>query len=88
MRKVKLDDVRIDQTMTIYRTGSIKGGTITSGVRVLSLSIDVDSPEPPERVAELIRVARESCFTHGALTQPVEIQTSLTLNGEPLTAEA
>ncbi len=88
MRKVKLDDVRIDQTMTIYRTGSIKGGTITSGVRVLSLSIDVDSPEPPERVAELIRVARESCFTHGALTQPVEIHAALTLNGEPLAEEA
>jgi hypothetical protein len=82
MRKVELDDVRIDQTMTIYRTGSIKGGTIKSGVRVLELSIDVDSAESPETVSELIRVARESCFTHGALVERVEIQAALTLNGE------
>jgi hypothetical protein len=84
MRKVELDDVRVDQTMTIYRTGSIKGGTIKSGVRVLELSIEVDSPEAPETVSELIRVARESCFTHGALVEPVEITTALTLNGEAL----
>ena len=82
MLKIELEDVRIDQTMPIYRTGSIMRGTIQSGVRVLEVAIEIDSPEPRERLAELVRVAREACFTHGALANPVEIETSLTLNGE------
>ena len=79
---MELDDVRVDQTMTIYRTGSVKGGTIRSGVSLLELSIEVDSQAPDEEIAELVRVARESCFTHGALTEPVEVRAALTLNGK------
>lgn len=84
MRKVQLDEVRIDQTMTFFREGSIMRGTITSGARLLEVAIEVESPEPEDTVAELVRVAKESCFTHGALAAPVEVRTSLTLNGTPL----
>ena len=32
--------------------------------------------------AELVRVAKESCFTHSALAQPVPVETTLSLNGQ------
>ena len=84
MLKIELDDVRIDQTLTFFRTGSILRVTIESGARLLEVRVAVDSPEPRERLIELVRVAKESCFTHGALAQPVEVQTTLTVNGDPV----
>ena len=86
MLKLELQDVRIDQRLDIYRTGSIRGGTIKSGARALSLEIDIVSDEPPERIVELVRVARESCFTHGALAEVVPVSASLSLNGRSLPA--
>jgi uncharacterized OsmC-like protein len=82
MLKLALEDVRIDQTLELYRTGSVRAGTIKSGCREMTLQINVVSPDPPEKIAELIRVAQESCFVHGSLTEVVPVTT--TLNGEPL----
>jgi hypothetical protein len=84
MLKLELADVRIDQTLSFYRTGSILRGTIESGAQLLDVRIEIDSPEPRERLVELVRVAKESCFTHGALARPVDVRSSLTLNGEPV----
>jgi organic hydroperoxide reductase OsmC/OhrA len=83
MLKVELDDVRVDQTLTFYREGSILAGSIKAGAHRLDAHIAIDSPEPRERLLELIRIAKESCFTHGALANPVDVGTTLTLNGEP-----
>lgn len=82
MLKLDLHDVRIDQTLDTYRAGSIRGGTIRTGARELKLEIDIVSNEPPDRIAELVRVAKESCFTHGALAEVVPVTATLRLNGE------
>ncbi len=86
--KLTLRSVRLDQTTRFYRTGSILGGTIKSGSLGVDVNIDVHSDEPAERVAELIRIAKKSCFTHGAVADPVTIETHLRLNGQPLAAGA
>lgn len=86
--KLALKDVRVDQTVRYYRQGSILGGTIKSGSLGVQAVIEVDSDEPAQRIAELIRVAKASCFTHGALAEPVPVETSLTLNGQPLEVRA
>ena len=86
--KLDLKNVRVDQTTRFYREGSVLGGTIKSGSLGAMMDIDVDSDEPPERIAELIRVAKASCFTHGAIAEPVAIETTLRLNGQPLEAGA
>ena len=87
MLKLDLQDVKIDQRLDIYRTGSIRGGTIKSGARALTLHIEIVSGEAPDRIAELVRVAKESCFTHGALAEVVPVSASLILNGQPLEQE-
>lgn len=86
--KLAIRNVRLDQTVRFYRAGSILGGTIKSGSLGLDVNIDVDSDEPAERIADLIRVAKASCFTHGTIAEPVTIETSLRLNGQPLEAGA
>ena len=82
--KLELKNVRLDQTTRFYRAGSVLAGTIKSGSLGLEVSIDVESDEPTERIAELIRVAKASCFTHGAIAEPVSVEARVRLNGEPL----
>lgn len=82
--KLTLRDVHVDQTVRFYRDGSVLGGTIKSGSMGIDVVVDIASDEPKERIAALIRVARASCFTHGAIASPVSIDTSARLNGKPL----
>jgi hypothetical protein len=84
MLKLELRDIRLAQRMKFFRSGSIRAGTIKCGVTVLEIDIEIDADETPERIAELVRVAKESCFTHGAFAEPVPVETAAKLNGEPL----
>jgi len=82
--KLELKQVHIDQVIRFFRKGSILGGTIQSGSLGLEVRVDVESEESPEKIARLVRVAQESCFTHGAIANPVPVETDVWLNGQPL----
>jgi uncharacterized OsmC-like protein len=84
MRKIELKQVHVDQVIRFFRKGSILGGTVQSGSHGIEVHVDVESDAPKETIARLVRVAQESCFTHGALAAPVPVETSVRLNGEPL----
>jgi hypothetical protein len=82
--KLELKQVHVDQVIRFFRKGSIQGGTIQSGSLGLEVRVDVESEESPEKIARLVRVAQESCFTHGAIANPVPVETDVRLNGQPL----
>ena len=82
--KVELKQVHVDQVVRFFRKGSILGGTIQSGSLGLDVRVDVESDEPRDKIARLVRVAQESCFTHGAIANPVPVQTDVRLNGQAL----
>jgi uncharacterized OsmC-like protein len=84
MMKVELKQVHVDQVIRFFRKGSILGGTIQSGSLGIEVQVDVESDESKDKIARLVHVARESCFTHGALASPVPVQTRLRLNGQAL----
>jgi hypothetical protein len=86
MARISFKSARIDQTSTFTRRGSILGGTISSGASGFEVHIEIDSDEPPDRIEHLVRLARESCFTHGALRDPVNVVTSIRLNGRDLSS--
>ena len=82
--KIELKRVHVDQVIRFFRKGSILGGTIQSGSLGIEVEVDVESDESKDKIAHLVHVARESCFTHGALADPVPVETILRLNGQPL----
>ena len=84
MSKISFRAAHIDQSSTYTRQGSILRGTISAGSAGFEVHIDIESDEPPERIHHLVRLARESCFTHGALTAPVSVTTTIRLNGQDL----
>jgi organic hydroperoxide reductase OsmC/OhrA len=71
--------------MRYFRKGAIRPGTIDSGCAGLETRIEIDSDEPPERIRQLVRLAQVSCFAHGAIRNPVSVQTTVHLNGAELT---
>jgi hypothetical protein len=50
--------------------------------------MEVESDESADRIQHLVRLARESCFTHGSLAQAVPVTTTLSLNGQEITPAA
>jgi hypothetical protein len=84
MLKIELRQVHVDQVIRFFRKGSILRGTIQSGSHGIEVQVDVESEAPPETIARLVRIAQESCFTHGALAVPVPVETTVRLNGQAL----
>jgi hypothetical protein len=85
MLKLEVGELKISQRLRLWREGSVRAGTARSGVSALEVDLEIESDEPPEKIAELVRAAKGTCFTHGAIAEPVPIETSVKLNGETLT---
>ena len=70
-----------------YRvTGSVLNDTIQGEMVGAQTILEVESPDPPEKVARVIRNAERGCFVMQALLRPVSINSSTLLNGKPLAA--
>jgi hypothetical protein len=50
--------------------------------------LKLDSDDPPDRVAQLIRMAEASCFTMAALRSIAPVELSASLNGQPFEVSA
>jgi len=85
--QISFREARVEQTTRFYRKGAIRPGTVESGCAGLETRIEIDSDEPPERIRELVRLAQASCFAHGAISNPVPVETSVRLNGDELSLD-
>jgi organic hydroperoxide reductase OsmC/OhrA len=64
--------------------GSVRDQSLHGGATGVETHVEIESGEPPERIQELVRMAEQTCFTLGALTEAVPASTTVTLNGKPL----
>jgi organic hydroperoxide reductase OsmC/OhrA len=69
-------------------TGSVLDDTIEGDMMGAETRLDLDSTDPPERVAKVIRNAERGCFVMQALLRPVPVTAHTLLNGEPLPPDA
>ena len=60
------------------------GGDIYGAPGGVDTAIDVDSDEPAERVAQIVKLAEQSCFALQSMIHTTEVSTSATLKGQPL----
>jgi len=84
MLKVALRGLRIRTRATWHSEGSVFAGTIASGCDGVESEIEIESPNQPALVAALIHSARGGCYAEAALTRPVPVTATATLNGRPL----
>jgi len=85
--KVTYSNPRIRVTAQYAREGSILAGTLRSWCESVSTELKLDSEEPAERVAQLIRMAEASCYTLGTVKNSLSTELVATVNGKPFEIE-
>jgi len=65
-------------------TGSVLDDTIEGAMLGAETTLELESPDPPDRVARVVRNAERGCFVMQALLRPVPVTGRVVLNHEPL----
>ncbi len=68
-------------------SGSVLKGTVQVEHKGFRTHLEVESDEPREKLAHLIRCAKNGCFAEQLIVQPVPLESTITVNGEPLHLE-
>ena len=67
--------------------GSVLKGTVFNRWEGVSTYLKVETEEPKEKVAHLIKNAKAGCFAEGLITQQVPLHSYIEVNGEPFHIE-
>ena len=67
--------------------GSVLKGTVFCRWDGVDTHLAIESDAPPEKLAQLIRNAKNGCFAEGLITQPVPLNSTIEVNGKPFHIE-
>jgi len=81
MLKMKVDRMRMHVTARFKVEGSVLSDTVQADMVKVKTRLELESPEPPEKIARLVRNAERGCFVMQALMKPVPVTGSTVLNG-------
>jgi hypothetical protein len=84
MLKVTINGMRMTVTARFRVDGSVLNDTIQGQMLGAETTLELDSPDPPERVAKVVRNAERGCFVMQALVNPVPVTGRTVLNGVTL----
>src|SRR5215470_233183 len=84
MLKMKIDHMRMHVTARYKVEGSVLNDTVQGEMVGVETRLELDSPEPPEKIARLVRNAERGCFVMQGLLKPVPIAGTTVLNGQPV----
>lgn len=87
MLKVTVTRMTMHVTASFRVTGSVLSDTVEGEMLGAETRLELDSPDPPERVARVVRNAERGCFVMQALLRPVAVTAQTVLNGEALSTE-
>ena len=87
MMKLKINDANCRVVLSKHLGGSVLKGTVFNRWEYVSTHLKVESDEPAERLAHLIKNAKAGCFAEGLITQQVPLRSSIEVNGKPLDIE-
>jgi hypothetical protein len=87
MMKVSVNRARVHVSMRNRQEGSVLQDTVKTTCLGIETRLELESDEPSERVAALVRNAENGCFTMQALLKPVPVTSTVTLNGTALPVE-
>jgi hypothetical protein len=87
MMKVSVNKARVHVAMRNKQEGSVLQGTVKASCLGIETRLELESDEPRERVAAMVRNAENGCYTMQALLEPVRLTSTVTLNGTSLPIE-
>jgi hypothetical protein len=83
MMKLKVGKASAKVRFRKFLGGSVLKGTVYNRWDGVDTHLSLESDEPPERLAHLIRNAKNGCFAEGLITQPVPLNSTFEVNGKP-----
>ena len=84
MLKVTVTSMTMHVKASFRVTGSVLEDTIEGEMLGAETRLELESPDPPERVARVVRNAEQGCFVMQALLRPVPVTAQTILNRDPL----
>jgi len=70
----------VNVTAHFHEQGSVLRGDAEGFCDRFEIEILIDSDEDPQKIADLVRISREMCFTEKALMGSVPVKVSQKLN--------
>src|SRR5207244_11606110 len=70
MLKITVNGMRMRVTARYRVDGSVLNDTVQGRMLGAETTLEIDSPDPPERVAKVVRNAERGCFVWQALPNP------------------
>ena len=86
--KVEIVDIRVHVTMRFHFEASPLADTLQSDPPEFDCRVTIKSTEPFERIPDLIRIGDKTCYFLRSRIPPGKANSSATLNGQPLDANA
>ena len=84
MMKITLRDPKVTVRSGFRTDGSVLRGTNKASTVDFEVEFDVESDDPPEKVAACIQAAENGCFVMQSILEPTPVQRPVRLNGEVL----
>ncbi len=81
-KKLKIHNERVSVSAHFHEHGSVLKGDAEGFCDGFEVTISIDSEEPVEVIAALMRLARRMCFTEKALTGETNVQVIQMINGQ------
>ena len=85
MLQISYDSAQISIEATFREEGSVPEGRVQAYTDEIVARLDITSTEGPQAVEKLVRVSESGCWVLQSLRSPIDVLTSASLNGEPLT---
>jgi hypothetical protein len=87
MMKLKVTKASAKVRFRKFLGGSVLKGTVYNRWDGVDTHLSIESDAPPERLAHLIRNAKNGCFAEGLITQSVPLNSTIEVNGQPFEIE-
>lgn len=81
MMKTKINKARVFVKAKFKSEGSVLRETVKAVGMGFETRLELDSDEPAERVAAVVRNAENGCFVLQSILNPVPVERKFTLNG-------
>jgi uncharacterized OsmC-like protein len=81
MMKVQVKKARVHVTAHFRAEGSVLGQTVQGHCDGFETRLEVESDDPPERLAGVIRNAENGCYILQTIRHPVPVKTAVEVNG-------
>jgi uncharacterized OsmC-like protein len=87
MMKLEVSNAKVSVRFRKILGGSVLKGTVFNKWEGVDTHLTLDSDAPPEKLAHLIKNAKNGCFAEGMIVQAVPLNSTVEVNGQPFPIE-